>query len=207
MWIFRSEYDALVEENEALTKRNEELEQQIKTMRWEAAGDQNYIMREEGKKAWSKLHEQMYKNAELQAMVRKLELENKFYMQIINNMKARLTPEMLPVGKKMDVDAMFGTRKDGMSTKDVMKQAYLMYKQGASDKQIADAMGIDIVSVPAYKSKGKKIYENEPVQIENNTNGRIRRKEVPKSEIEKGVWTRDTGWSVVKNQGAHSPTE
>lgn len=188
MWIWRWNYDALIEELEYLREENKKLNARI------AKSGNAYYMKDAS--IYTKHYNELCRQkAVVEAKVTKLELENSYLKKLFDNIK----PEKISDYYRGD-DGKF-QNADGKSKLDQQKFIYDCLAAGMSLEDIAEDTGLKLETVKLYIAQYEKYLSEQSVLVANlSPEGYGEYKDVPMSEIKNGVWIKDENFKIVNDK-------
>ncbi len=189
MFLFKTEYDRLIQQIEDLQEENEGLYEEIERMRKKIALAGNSYYQEDAKEYAHKYHEVCRKCGELEGKVNALTTENTYLKKVIQMYQDTLKPEQ---ALRRDMTGKFDS---DMSKDDKCKLVVQMREAGMKDEEIAAELGIKYDTVRKYAALHEKNTGGNDVLVSRD-GGRSGRW-VTRSETKNGVWIHDETYKVV----------
>ena len=150
MFIFKAEYDRLLEQIESLQEENEILYEQIEKMRKKIALAGNVYYQQDAKEYAQKYHEVCRKCGDLQGQVNALTTENTYLISTIKMYQESLKPEQI---FRRDTSGKF---ESDMTKDEKCKLVVQMRDAGMKDEEIAAELGVKYDTVRKYAALYEK---------------------------------------------------
>ena len=176
MFIFKAEYERMLEQLNALQEENENLYEQIAELRHKLALESNVNFVEESKKYIANYNEVCRKCGTLEGKVNALTTENEYLKKTIKMYQETLKPEQI---FRRDTSGKF---ESDMTKDEKCKLVVQMRESGMKDEEIAAELGLKYDSVRKYAA----LYEKSAKPQDN----------VSKKEPEKEWWDNEA-WGLT----------
>ena len=150
MFIFKAEYERMLEQIESLQEENEILYEQIEKMRKKIALAGNVYYQQDAKEYAQKYHEVCRKCGDLQGQVNALTTENTYLISTIKMYQESLKPEQI---FRRDTSGKF---ESDMTKDEKCKLVVQMRDAGMKDEEIAAELGVKYDTVRKYAALYEK---------------------------------------------------